>query len=174
MPDEARFVVFMAAAFLFFVALLQFTIRKRTMKPTIKTTTAMGFVVVVFGMLFARYSHLAFPHLPWEIYYGLPALTTVLLPPLWLRMSRRHAIIDRRYAEHSILAGFVPLRDGVLAHRQRLIGVLFQLSLQPIQLLVQLRFKSLQTLLVYTSTAPVCLHLLPSHLQVLPLVHLVN
>ncbi|HWO31156.1 MAG TPA: hypothetical protein VNO32_20365 [Candidatus Acidoferrum sp.] len=41
----------------------------------------MGFVVVVFGMLFARYSHLAFPHLPWEIYYGLPALTTVLLPP---------------------------------------------------------------------------------------------
>jgi len=61
--DEARFVVFMTAAFLFFVALLQFTIRKRTMKPTIKTTTAMGFVVIVFGMLFARYSHLAFPHL---------------------------------------------------------------------------------------------------------------
>jgi hypothetical protein len=46
MPDEARFVVFMAAASLFFVALLQFTIRKRTMKPTIKTTTAMGFVAV--------------------------------------------------------------------------------------------------------------------------------
>ena len=33
---------FMAAAFLFFVALLQ-------------SITAMGFVVVVFGMLFARY-----------------------------------------------------------------------------------------------------------------------
>jgi hypothetical protein len=42
MPDVARFVVFMAAAFLFFVALLQ-------------SITAMGFVVVVFGMLFARY-----------------------------------------------------------------------------------------------------------------------
>jgi hypothetical protein len=28
MPDEARFVVFMAAAFLFFVALLQFTFVK--------------------------------------------------------------------------------------------------------------------------------------------------
>jgi hypothetical protein len=38
MPDEARFVGFMAAAFLFFVALLQFTLRKRTMKPNIKTT----------------------------------------------------------------------------------------------------------------------------------------
>ena len=62
------------------------------MKPTIKTTTAIGLVVVGFGMLFARYSHLAFPHLPWEIYYGLPALTTVLLSPPWLRMSRREIL----------------------------------------------------------------------------------
>jgi hypothetical protein len=67
MRDEARFVVFMAAACLFFAALLQLTIRKKTIKPAIKTTTAMGFVVVVFGMLFARYSRLAFPHLAWEI-----------------------------------------------------------------------------------------------------------
>src|SRR4029077_2339172 len=36
-----------------------------------------------------------------------------------------HAIIDLGDAEHSILAGFVPLRNGVLSHRQRLIGVLF-------------------------------------------------
>jgi hypothetical protein len=46
MPDEARFVVFVAAASLFFVVLLQFTIRKRTMKPTIKTIAATGFVAV--------------------------------------------------------------------------------------------------------------------------------
>ena len=56
-----------------------------------------------------------------------------------------HAIIDRGYAEHAILAGFIPLRDGVLSHRQRLIGVLFQLPLQPIQLLVQLRFECFQS-----------------------------
>src|SRR5271166_6255805 len=49
-----------------------------------------------------------------------------------------HPVIDRGYAERSILAGFVPLRDGVLPHWSRLIGVLFQLPLQPIQLLVQL------------------------------------
>ena len=42
-----------------------------------------------------------------------------------------HAVIDRRYAEHSILSWFVPLRNRVLSHRQRLIGVLFQLPLQP-------------------------------------------
>jgi len=54
-----------------------------------------------------------------------------------------HTVINRRYAKQSILAGFVPLRDGMLAYRQRLIGILFQLSLQPLQLLVQLRFEDL-------------------------------
>ena len=34
---------------------------------------------------------------------------------------------------------------------------------------VQLRFEGLQILPVDTSTAPICLHLLPGHLQVLPL-----
>src|SRR5262249_50034101 len=61
-------------------------------------------------------------------------------------------------AKHSILAWFVPLRDRVLAHRQRLIGVLFQLPMQPIQLLAQLCFEGLQILPIHTSTAPVFLH----------------
>src|SRR5205807_8325671 len=30
-----------------------------------------------------------------------------------------HAVIDRRYAEHSVLSWFVPLRNRVLSHRQR-------------------------------------------------------
>jgi hypothetical protein len=85
-----------------------------------------------------------------------------------------HAIVDRGYAEHSILAGFVSLRNRVLSHRQRLIGILFQLSLQPIQLLVQLLFESLQSLPIDSSTSPVRFHLLPGHLQVLPLVHFVD
>jgi hypothetical protein len=93
MPDVARFVVFMAAAFLLFVALLKFTIRKRKTKPIVQTTVAIAFAVVVLGMLFARYSHLAFPSLSWGIYYGVPALTTILLPPLSLRMSR-HEILQ--------------------------------------------------------------------------------
>src|SRR5229473_691535 len=41
-----------------------------------------------------------------------------------------HAIIDRRYAEPAMLAGFVPLLDGVLPHRLGPIGVLFQLSVR--------------------------------------------
>jgi CDP-diglyceride synthetase len=91
-PDLARFIIFMAAAFLIFVAVLRFTIRARIEKPTIGTLVALGVVVVIMGMLFARYSHVTFHHLPWEVYYGLPALVTLLLPPIWLRMSRREVL----------------------------------------------------------------------------------
>ena len=47
-----------------------------------------------------------------------------------------HAIVDRGNAEHSMLTGFPLLRDRMLSHRQRLIGVFFQLSMQPFQLLL--------------------------------------
>lgn len=89
MPDVQRFVVFIAAAFLVFVAVLRFTVRNRPVKPSMSETFAIGAVVVVAGMLFARYSHLAFPHLSWLVYYGVPASITVFLPPLWLHMSKR-------------------------------------------------------------------------------------
>jgi hypothetical protein len=89
MPDIERFVIFMAAAFLLFVVVLLFVTRKRNEKPSAKTLVALGTVVVVVGMIFARYSHISFRNLPWEIYYGVPALITFFLPPLWLRMSRR-------------------------------------------------------------------------------------
>jgi hypothetical protein len=55
-------------------------------------------------------------------------------------------------------SGFIPLRDGVLSHRLRLIGFLFQLPLQPIQLLVQLHLESRQTQSIDASTAPVRFH----------------
>ena len=45
-------------------------------------------IVVAAGMIFARYAHLWFPALSWQIYYGLPALITLALAPFSLRMSR--------------------------------------------------------------------------------------
>jgi len=88
MPDLARFIVFMAAAFALFLSVILWVIRKRVAKPGHGTFLAIATVVVPIGMLFARYAHIIFPDLQWEIYYGVPALTTFLLPPVWLRMSR--------------------------------------------------------------------------------------
>ena len=92
MPDLARFGVFMAAAFLLFVGVVLWAVRRRAAKPRPGVMLALATVVVPIGMLFARYSHIFFPDLPWEIYYGLPALTTFFLPPLWLRMSQREIV----------------------------------------------------------------------------------
>jgi hypothetical protein len=58
MPDEQRFIVFIVAAFLVFVAVLRFTNRNRAIKPSLRETSAVAIVVVVVGMLFARYTHL--------------------------------------------------------------------------------------------------------------------
>ena len=67
-----------------------------------------------------------------------------------------------------------PASGSYPPHRLRPIDVLFQLAMQPIQLLIELRGECFQTLPIHTSTAPVGLHLLPGHLQVLPLIHLVH
>jgi hypothetical protein len=88
MPDIVRFLIFMAAAFLLFLAVLSLVTRKRTARPGVTLLLALATIVVVAGMIFARYAHLWFPTLPWQIYYGLPALITLVLAPLALRMSR--------------------------------------------------------------------------------------
>lgn len=88
MLDLIRFTIFMASAFLLFLAVLVFVTRRRIRRPRAATLAALGTIVVIVGMLFARYSHMTFTAMPWQVYYGLPALITFLLPPLWLRMSR--------------------------------------------------------------------------------------
>ena len=92
MPDLTRFFVFMVAAFVLFFGVLRFCLRARAEKPKTRTLLFLCTIVVIFGMLFARYSHIFFPRLPWEIYYGAPALSTFLLPPLWLRMSAKEGL----------------------------------------------------------------------------------
>lgn len=87
MSDLARFAIFMAAATFVFVAVLIFVTRRRVTPPAPSLLFVLTLVVVAGGMLFARYGHILFQP-PWWIYYGLPALTTILLPPSALRMRR--------------------------------------------------------------------------------------
>ena len=47
----------------------------------------LALVVVVFGMLFGKYS--ATFGLPWWVYYSVPMLITVLLPPVVLKLNKR-------------------------------------------------------------------------------------
>jgi hypothetical protein len=89
MPDVERFSVFITAAFVLFLTGVVWVIRRRITKPSLWRLLVLATIVVPIGMVFARYSHIFMRDLPWEVYYGAPALITFFLPPLWLRMSRR-------------------------------------------------------------------------------------
>ena len=91
MSDIERFTILMVLAALVFLTVLAVTTRKRTTKPTSGQLLLLTAVVVFLGMLFARYGHILF-HLPWWIYYGVPASLTFLLPPFVLKMNRTEAI----------------------------------------------------------------------------------
>jgi uncharacterized membrane protein len=91
MSDIARFIIFMVVAAAVFVAVVLVTTRRRVKEPEIWVLLLLAFIVVVLGMLFARYAHIFFQP-PWWIYYGFPAVTTFLLPPAVLRMTRREVI----------------------------------------------------------------------------------
>lgn len=87
MNGTSRFAVFMLVAVVVFIKVLLFVMRKRVHEPDRKLLALTTFVVVVLGMLFARYGYLFFRP-PWWIGYGVPALNTFLLPPTVLRMRR--------------------------------------------------------------------------------------
>ena len=75
MNDLGRFAMFMLAASVVFLTVLVLVLRRRTNKPGPVKLFILTVLVVVCGMLFARYGHILF-HLPWWIYYGFPALMT--------------------------------------------------------------------------------------------------
>lgn len=81
----------MAAASAVFIAVLLFTTRKRISRPGSGVLLLLASVVVVLGMLFARYAAI-FLQPPRWIYYGFPAVVTFLLPPAALRMRRREIV----------------------------------------------------------------------------------
>lgn len=88
MPDIQRFLVFTVAACVVFLSVLLWVVRNRTTKPRPWVVATLTVIVVPLGMIVARYSHIFFHELSWTIYYGVPALLTFVLPPIWLRMSR--------------------------------------------------------------------------------------
>ena len=51
----------------------------------------LALIVVVFGMLFGKYGATA--GLPWWVYYPIPMLVTVLLPPLVLKLNARTTVV---------------------------------------------------------------------------------
>lgn len=81
-----RFPVFIAVSLLVFFLILRFAMRGRESAPPWRTMAWVSAVVVVGGMLFAKYTQQS--GWPAFVYYGLPALVTIVLPPLVFRLHK--------------------------------------------------------------------------------------
>lgn len=85
MTASIHFTIFIFVSLLAFVGLLKFILRRRPLGPTFARVSAVAAIVVIAGMLFAKFG--ANSGLPWWIYYGVPALMNLFLPPVAFRMS---------------------------------------------------------------------------------------
>ena len=86
-----QFYVLVAVSFVVFVGILKYVLRHRndtTKPPKVMATAA---VVVLGGMLFARFG--AQGGIPWWVYYTVPMLLTVLLPPIVFAMTMRETLL---------------------------------------------------------------------------------
>lgn len=82
-----HFYVFVAVSLIIFVGILHYTLRQRPSRPRRGAVYATALIVVVVGMLFAKFGSNA--GWPWWIYYTIPAAVTLVLPPLVFRFRAR-------------------------------------------------------------------------------------
>lgn len=85
MSEAWRFPILIGASLIVFVAILRFTVRGRRNQPSGRSVLVVSVVVVAGGMLFAKTTQNA--GWPWWIYYTVPALVTLIVPPATFRFS---------------------------------------------------------------------------------------
>lgn len=88
--DAWRFWVFVIVSLVAFVAILRFITRHRVNRPGLVAVLAVAGVVVVGGMVFAKFGNNA--GLPWWIYYTVPALATLAVPPATFAFSGKELV----------------------------------------------------------------------------------
>lgn len=86
-----RFLVFLLVSFVVFIFLLKWVVRARMVQPRLEAVLVVAALVVGVGMVFARYA--AKLGVSPAVYYGLPALVTLALPPLVFRMGIRETLL---------------------------------------------------------------------------------
>lgn len=90
MEPWIRFPVFIIASYLAFGVIIYFVLRKKEVKTLFTQILTIGLIVVVGGMIFAKVGQNS--GWPWWIYYPVPMLLTVFLPPFYFRMKGREIV----------------------------------------------------------------------------------
>ncbi len=90
MNTDWHFPLMILFSMLIFFAVIRMVLSKDEFKLKRKPILLLSLIVVVIGMLMGRYG--AKFLLPWWVYYTVPMLMTVLLPPVVLKMNRSKTI----------------------------------------------------------------------------------
>ena len=91
MNTEWHFPVMIFASILIFFLIVKIVLSKNEFHHRYKQICLLSLIVVVFGMLFGKYG--AMFGLPWWLYYPIPMLITVILPPVILQLNGRRTIL---------------------------------------------------------------------------------
>lgn len=86
-----HFPVMIIFSLILFIVMMRIVIGKSEFTEGLRTILGLSFTVVVLGMLFGKYG--ANWGLPWWIYYPVPMLVTVFLPPIVLKMKSNPTIL---------------------------------------------------------------------------------
>lgn len=85
MNMEWHFPIMIVASLLIFFVIVRLLLSKTDFNEKRNQIFLLGIIVVVLGMLFGKYG--ATYRLPWWLYYPVPMLITVLLPPIVLKLN---------------------------------------------------------------------------------------
>ena len=91
MAEIYRFPIMMAVSVLTLFAVIWMVTRKNIPAPAPGAILLISAVVSIGGMSIAKFG--ANFGLPWTVYYTIPAFLTIILPPLFFRMSLRQAAL---------------------------------------------------------------------------------
>ena len=91
MSTNCHFPIMIFASFVVFFLVIRIAIGKDMFLEKKLLILLVAIIVVVFGMLFGKYG--SNWGLKWWIYYPVPMLLNVLLPPLILKMDFKEAFI---------------------------------------------------------------------------------
>lgn len=86
-----RFPIMIFASVIVFLFVILLVIKKQEFMQKKYVISILALIVVVFGMLFGKYG--ATMGLQWWIYYPIPMLLTVFLPPAVLKMNSKKLVL---------------------------------------------------------------------------------
>jgi hypothetical protein len=90
MNTEWHFPVMIFVSILIFLLVVRIILPKKDFTAKRRKIFILTLIVVVLGMLFGKYG--AAYGLPWWLYYPIPMLLTVILPPVILKLNTQKTI----------------------------------------------------------------------------------